>query len=433
MKRVWRTVLVGLLVLLLGGCASHNQTPDKKADKISNFKIGVLLIGDETEAYSKAHIDGIKKAAKALKISEENIKWMERVEESEDCFEKTGELVDEGCSLIISDSYRLQDYMEEAAEKFPEVSFVAMAGDYAAISGLNNFYNAYTKVYEARYVSGVVAGMKLAELDAQGKIPKEGYNESGKVRVGYIGTVSCPEVVSGYTAFYLGICSVFPNAALEVQYTNSWSDDDGEATAADWLLKSGCVMFGQHADSIGIAETIEHALENGQTAYCVGYNADALGVAPKAALTSVTNDWSVYYKALFASALTGTEIPQDWSKGMEDGAVAITKLGPDVAKGTAQKIADVQNEIKEGTLHVFDSSTFTVEGRQITPEDAMVDLSYKEGEDGSVIYEGPKLSALVTDKLGSYFEESELRSAPYFNLKIDGIIELNALTSEEES
>ena len=214
---------------------------------------------------------------------------------------------------------------------------------------------------------------------------------------------------------------------MDVQYTNSWFDIDGEAAAADMLIKRGCVIIGQHADSTGAPDTVEKAWQNGQVVYSVGYNMSMLDVAPDAALTSATNVWSAYYKELFSDVLNGKEIPQDWSKGFNDDAVAITDLGPNVAEGTADKVAEVEAALKDGSLHVFDTSKFTVNGKQITEDDAKVDLSYVDYSTNTVVYKGDTKTALVTDDDGnSYFEESVLRAAPYFTLRIDGITELNA-------
>ena len=433
MKKIVSAFLTAALaVSMLVGCGSGNAgagagTESGSTAEATDLKIGVILVGDETETYTKAHIDGINEAADSLGIPRDNIQWKERVEESEDCYDAAKALIADGCTLVISNSYGHQDFMAEAAEEFSDVNFVAMTGDYAAISGLDNFYNAFTNVYESRYVSGVVAGMKVAELDAAGEIPAEGYDENGNVKIGYVGAYPYAEVVSGYTAFYLGIQSVFPNVVMDVQYTNSWFDIEGEAAAADVLIKRGCVVIGQHADSTGAPDTVEKAWQNGQVVYSVGYNMSMLDVAPDAALTSATNVWSAYYKELFSDVLNGKEIPQDWSKGFNDDAVAITDLGPNVAEGTADKVAEVEAALKDGSLHVFDTSKFTVNGKQITEDDAKVDLSYVDYSTNTVVYKGDTKTALVTDDDGnSYFEESVLRAAPYFTLRIDGITELNA-------
>ena len=224
-KKILSLLLVaGLSVSMFAGCGSGTADANKAAkggkEAASDLKIGAILIGDETETYSKAHIDGIKEAAEELGIPESNIEWKERIDESEDCYDAAKALVADGCTLVISNSYGHQDYIAEAAEEFTDVNFVSMTGDYAAISGLDNYYNAFTNVYESRYVSGVVAGMKIAELDKNGEIPKDGYDKDGNVKVGYVGAYPYAEVVSGYTAFFLGIQSVFPNVVMDVQYTN---------------------------------------------------------------------------------------------------------------------------------------------------------------------------------------------------------------------
>ena len=433
MKKIVSAFLTAILaVSMLVGCGSGNAgagvgTEGGSTAEATDLKIGVILVGDETETYTKAHIDGINAAADILGIPRDNIQWKERVEESEDCYDAAKALIADGCTLVISNSYGHQDFMAEAAEEFSDVNFVAMTGDYAAISGLDNYFNAFTNVYESRYVSGVVAGMKVAELDAAGEIPAEGYDENGNVKIGYVGAYPYAEVVSGYTAFYLGIQSVFPNVVMDVQYTNSWFDIEGEAAAADVLIKRGCVIIGQHADSTGAPDTVEKAWQNGQVVYSVGYNMSMLDVAPDAALTSATNNWAVYYRDLFAAVLDGTEIPQDWAKGYSEEAVSITELGPNVAEGTTEKVAEVEAAIKDGSLHVFDTSKFTVGGAAVTDETAMVDLSYMDYSTMTAVYEGDTVSALKTDANGvTYFDESVLRAAPYFQLRIDGITELNA-------
>lgn len=436
MKKILSVLLIGALLasLLIVGDVSKNRKIDENKDTDENrvqtvaaekLKIGVILMGDETESYSKAHIDGMKAAVGELGISEQNIEWKERIEESGECYDAAKELAEDGCKLIISTNYSQQDGMADAAEEFPEVKFVSISGQYAAISGLDNYYNAYADVYEACYVSGVVAGMKIAELDKQKKIPDEGYDISGNVKVGYIGTFPNAEVVSGYTAFYLGIKSVFAKVVMDVQYTNAWFDIDAEATAADALLKSGCILISQHADSTGAAQTVENAWKNGQQVYYVGYNANTLDVAPNATLTSTVCQWSVYYKQLLKAVLKGREIPQDWAEGLKSGAVAITDLGPKVAKGTEEKVKKVETAIEDGKLHVFDTSAFTVNGKEITSADAMVDLSYIDPATGTAEYEGNRTTALVLDHDKTYFDESALRSAPYFTFRIDGITELN--------
>ena len=164
-KKIMALLLAVVLVFSFAACsAGTDGGEDASAGVGTDLKIGVIEIGDDTETYTKAHADGIRAAAEKLGIPAENISWKEKIPESEECYTAAQELVASGCQLVISNSYGHQDFIAEAAEDFPDVTFVAMTGDYAAISGLPNLYNAFTKIYQARYVSGVVAGMKIKEL-----------------------------------------------------------------------------------------------------------------------------------------------------------------------------------------------------------------------------------------------------------------------------
>ena len=386
-----------------------------------DLKVGVILVGDETEGYTLAHMNGIKAAAEALGLTDSQIVWKYKVPEDQSCYDSAMDLVGQGCNLIISNSYGHQTYMALAAEEVPDVTFVAMTGDFAAISGLDNLKNAFTKVYESRYVSGVVAGMKVAELLESGELAPEkqpnSFDADGNVKIGYVGAFNYAEVVSGYTAFFLGIRSVVPNVAMEVMYTNSWFDIDKEAAAAEALVAKGCVIIGQHADSTGAPAAVQKLLDAGTLCYSVGYNIDMLPTAPTSALTSPTNEWSVFYTELFTAKQNGEEIATDWAKGYEAGAVAITDLGPSCAAGTAEKVAEVEQAIHDGTLKVFDTATFTVGGEAVTS--APCDMSFMDWSTMTAIYEGETVEAIVDGA----FEESAFRSAPYFQLRIDGIIE----------
>lgn len=404
-----------------GNTAEAGQTAE--AASTSDIKIGAILVGDETEGYSAAHINGIKEALSNLGLTEDNVIWKYKVAEDSACMDAAEDLVGQGCDIIFANSYGHQTYMVEAAEKYPDVTFVSMTGDFAALTGLDNFKNAFTKIYESRYVSGVVAGMKLKELVESGELTTEtqpdSFDADGNIKIGYVGAYNYAEVVSGYTAFFLGVRSVMPNVVMEVMYTNSWFDIDKEGAAAEALIANGCVIIGQHADSTGAPAATEKMLNSGRICYSIGYNIDMLDTAPNAALTSATNVWSVYYTEAIQAVMNGEEVPVDWAKGYEDGAVAITTLGSNCAEGTAEKVAEVEAALKDGSLQVFDTSTFTVDGQAVTS--APVDLTYYDYSTGSpvALYQGETKEA-ITD---GYFSESTLRSAPYFTLRIDGITE----------
>jgi len=387
----------------------------------AGFKVGVILVGDDTEGYTKSHMDGIKAAAASLGLKDSQIIWKYKVEENDSAAKAAQDLVAQGCQIIFSNSYGHQNYMEQVAKEFPAVTFVSMTGDYAAISGLSNFKNAFTSVYEARYVSGVVAGMKLQELVKNGTLTKaklpNSFDKNGNIKIGYVGAFNYAEVVSGYTAFYLGVKSVVSNVVMDVIYTDSWFDVELEGAAAEALIARGCVIIGQHADSTGAPAAAQKAKDAGTLVYSVGYNIDMLSTAPTAALTSPTNCWDVYYSYAINAAMKGEEIAADWAHGYADNAVKITPLGPEVAAGTQEKVDEVIAAIKAGTLHVFDTNNFTVGGKKVTTN--TVDLSFMDWTTMTAIHKGAQVETIID----GYFSESTFRSAPYFSIRIDGITE----------
>lgn len=395
----------------------ETATSDDGADNADkkDLKVGAVMLGDENEGYTFAHIDGIKKAAESLGMSDDQIVWKYSVPETAAAYDAAADLVDAGCNLIVSNSYGHQSYMKQAAEEFPDVTFVAMTGDTANQDNLPNFKNAFTNIYESRYVSGVVAGVKIKELMDGGKLADNNKDADGKVKVGYVGAYPYAEVVSGYTAFFLGIQSIVPDVTMEVQYTNSWFDINAEGEAAKALMADGCVIIGQHADSTGAPSAVEEASKTGTLAFSVGYNVDMLSVAPDVALTSATNNWSVYYAYAFKCMMDGEDIATDWAKGYADDAVAITELGSACAEGTQEAVDSAVAGIKDGSVHVFDTSKFTVEGKKIDSYHIDLNGDFKCDDDN------PDAEA-VKD---GYFHESELRAAPSFDLRIDGIKELN--------
>ncbi|MBQ1311615.1 MAG: BMP family ABC transporter substrate-binding protein [Blautia sp.] len=393
------------------------------ADVDPDFKVGVILVGDETEGYSKAHMDGISEAAAELGMDPSQIMWKYKIPEDSSCYDSAADFVGMGCDVVISNSYGHQTYMVQAAMDYPDTTFVSMTGDFAAISGCDNFKNAFTKVYESRYVSGVVAGLKLQQLLDDGiltaEVQPDSFDADGNIKIGYVGAYSYAEVVSGYTAFFLGVRSIVPNVVMEVLYTNSWFDIDKEAAAAEALIANGNVIIAQHADSTGAPSSTQKLLDSGKICYSVGYNVDMLETAPTAALTSATNTWKVYYKHLFETAMNGEEIEADWAEGYNEDAVAITQLGESCAEGTEEAVAETIEKLKSGEIKVFDTEAFTVGGEKV--ESCPVDLSFMDWSTNppSVIYEGETVEAIEDGQ----FVESFYRSAPYFTLRIDGIIE----------
>ena len=411
MKKFTALLLALAMVFALAACGSKTETsPAASADAsdaASDVKIGIVLVGDENVGYDSAHIEGIKAAAKTCGIADEQIIWKYNIEENEKCADAIDDLVSQGCKYVFSDSYGHQSYMQDAASKNPDVTFIALTGDTAATSGLKNLKNAFNYTFESRYVSGVVAGMKLKELVDAGKITDANKDANGNIKIGYVGAFSYAEVVSGYTAFYLGVKSIVDNVVMDVQYTNSWYNPTAEGEVAKKLVASGDVIISQHADSTGAPSACEELNKSGTTVFCVGYNVDMLSVAPTAALTSAQNNWSVFYTYAFDCITTGEEIKTDWAAGYDQDAVMISKLGASCAEGTEAKVQEVEAALKDGSLKVFDTSKFTVDGQNLSSYTKAYGMNDQECiKDGA-------------------FEESTLRSAPYFDIRIDGITEIN--------
>ena len=313
----------------------------------SEIKIGMICIGDENEGYTANHINGLRFAMTNLGIDESQVIFKYNIPETEAAYEAAVDLAEQGCDIIVSDSYGHQSFMMQAAAEYPEIIFVAATGDTAAYEPVVNVVNVFPYTYESRYVSGVVAGMKLKELMDAGEVTDP--------YVGYVGAFPYAEVVSGYTAFFLGIQSIVPEAHMDVQYTNSWYDPVAEGEAANALMARGCVIIGQHADSTGAPSAVQAALKGGATAYSVGYNIDMLAVAPEAALTSAQNVWAVLYEATIDAFLTG-EVPTDYACGVAEGAQQISPLGPNCADGTQEAVDAAWAGIADGSLKVFDTS-----------------------------------------------------------------------------
>ncbi|MCR5271594.1 MAG: BMP family ABC transporter substrate-binding protein [Lachnospiraceae bacterium] len=363
----------------------------------SAIKVGVIYVGDENEGYTAAHMDGIDDMAEALGLSEDQIIEKTTIPEDESCYDAAVDLAEQGCNLIFGTSFGHESYLIQAATEYPDVQFFHATGYQAATSGLSNMHNYFTKIYEARYVSGVVAGLKLNEMIANGDITED------EALVGYVGAYPYAEVVSGYTSFFLGVRSICPSATMEVQYTNSWADMSGENEVATKLIEDGCVLISQHADTTGAPSACEAA-----GVPCVGYNVDMTTVAPNCALTSAANNWGAYYTLAVENYLNGVENPVDWAEGYADGTVYITPLNDAaIAEGTADKVAEVEAGLADGSIHVFDTSTFTVNGSTLE----------------ELIESGDDYAAYADATSDGYYHESELVSAPSFDLRIDGITE----------
>ena len=420
MKKFLALLLAMVMSLSLAACGGSDTedtttTTDDTATEesaASDVKIGLICVHDVNSGYDAAHIEGLTAACEELGIDvDSQVVFKYNIAEDQNCYDAAVDLAEQGCNIIFSDSYGHQTYMLQAAREYSDITFVSCTGDQAGVAGLDNFKNIFPYTYESRYVSGVVAGMKLKELMDAGTVTDP--------YVGYVGAFPYAEVVCGYTAFLLGIQSVVPEAYMEVQYTNSWYDPVAEGEAANILMADGCVIIGQHADSTGAPSAVQEAQDKGTVAYSVGYNIDMLSVAPTAALTSAQNNWSVLYKATLEKFIAGEEIPADYATGHANNAVMISALGESCAEGTQEAVDAAWAGIDDGSLKVFDTSKFTVGGQTVTEYE--VNFSIIDFATGDVVFEGPTENVIADGA----FQESVYRSAPYFDLRIDGITELN--------
>ena len=399
MKKITSLLLVLCMVLGLMGSASAVSAAD--------IKIGMICIGDENEGYSANHINGLLRAMEALGIAKEQVTFKYNTPETEAAQEAAYDLAEAGCNIIFANSFGHESHVAMVASEYPEIEFCHATGTSAMNAGMENFHNYFAAIYEARYVSGIVAGMKLNEMIESGKITAE------QAKMGYVGAFTFAEVISGYTSFYLGARSVCPSVTMEVRYTNSWGDMALEKETAEALIANGCVLISQHADTTGAPTACEAA-----GVPCVGYNISMIPAAPTQALTSSYVNWAAYSSFALENVLAGTTFPADWSAGYVDGAVAVTELNPaTVPAGAAEKVAEVEAALKAGTLKVFDVSTFTAPAGAgyAVDADGHLTSAFATDTDGDWV---PDANEVVID---GYFSESSVQSAPYFAIIIDGI------------
>ena len=387
-------LVLALAVMTSGLFAAKKE---KKSKKTPAFKVGVIYIGDENEGYTEAHMKGIAEMKKALGLSDSQVIEKKGIPESEKAYDAAVDLAEQGCTYIIATSFGHESYLIQAAKEYPKIVFAHATGYQAAMSGLKNMHNFMPSIYQARYVSGIVAGLKLNEMIASKKI------KASEAKIGYVGAYPYAEVVSGYTSFFLGARSVCPSATMEVRYTNSWADMSLEKETAEALIAAKCVLISQHADTTGAPSACQaHGVP------CVGYNVDMTAVAPDSALTSAAMNWGAFYTLSAKAVMNGQGFDVEWSKGYEEDAVYITKINSKVATSDAQaKTEAAEKAIKAGTLKVFNTKSFTVNGKSI--EDLI-----KSGGDFA------KYSNYVKD--GAFNEQNGF-AAPAFDLRIDGIVE----------
>lgn len=432
--------------LLLVGCNGavtndedlpFNRKPDfSYVDSSSvngkSLKVGAILIGDQNEGYSNAHIKGINKAKQVLEDAGATVEvsWEYNISDSDTAkvVSKINSLTAAQNDIVIVNSYGHQNAF--AANQFdcstqPQIDYISMTGDQAHIMGWSNYHNAFCDTYQARFMAGYVAGLKLKEAETKGLIKENNKDENGRVKVGYVGAFTYAEVISGYTAFYLGINEGFgKQVAMSVKFVGSWWDHDAEKAAANDLIASGCMVISQHADSTGTPEACQDAWRSGKTVYNVGYNVSMIEAAEDCSLTSATNNWAVFYTQAFYKKLRGEQIATNWCDGYNAGANGITginyKCFDESGDSLDEKLTAMSNKIANGgSKYVFDCSRFTANGEHLTSYTITDDFSTVKGA-----------QVIKQDGSNYFFDESneqEVRSAPYFDIRIDGITLVNEI------
>ena len=388
-------VVAMIAAFSLTGCGGSGDEEKSEEKEGKTVKAGFICLHDENATYDLNFINAAKEACDEAGIDYE-IKT--NIPEGQECYDAAADLVDSGCGIIFADSFGHEDFMIQAAKEFPEVQFCHSTGTKAHTEGVDNYHNAFASIYEGRYLAGVAAGMKLNEMIEAGDITED------QAKIGYIGAFTYAEVISGYTSFFLGARSICPSATMEVTFTGSWYDETAEKEGATKLINDGCVLISQHADSMGAPTACEAAgVPN------VSYNGSTVSACPNTFIVSSRIDWTPYYVYAISAAANGEAIDTDWTGTIATDSVVLTEVNDQAAaEGTADKIAEVKASLESGETHVFDTAAFTVDGKEVT--------SYMADVDTDAAYEGD--TEVISD---GYFHESEYRSAPYFDLRIDGI------------
>ena len=417
-KRILAMLLAGSMIFSLAACSGGSgteettpaetgsaETTPAENDGAKTVKVGLICIGDENDqGYTYNFIRGKEAVTEALAAKGITVDWEVKYNVGEDssCEEANIELAEAGCDLIINNSFGFEPYMLKVAPDYPGIEFIACTNQASWADDLPNTHNAFANIYEGRYLAGVVAGMKMQEMIDNGEITAD------QAVIGYVGAYSFAEVISGFTAYYLGAKSVCPSVTMKVSFVGSWSDATLEANAAQALCDEGCIMISQHSDNTTPATA---AQSNG--AFHTGYNNDMISIAPEASLIGTRIDWSVYFEYAIEAVANGEEFDQDWCHGMDEGAVVMTPLNEDIAAaGTAEKLSEVEEQIRTGALQVFDTSTFTVNGEELTTCLALDTDGDFVADSEEAVFDGA-------------FHESYFQSAPYFTVQIDGITWLN--------
>ena len=396
MKKITALLLALAMVFALCACGNGDKDKDKDNDgDKAKIKVGFIFLHDENSTYDLNFMNAAEAACKNLGVE---YVFKKNIPEDQKCYDAAAELAEDGCNIIFADSFGHEPFIIEAAKEFPDVQFCHSTGTLAHTEKLSNYHNAFASIYEGRYLAGIAAGLKLNEMIANGEFTAD------EAKMGYVGAFTYAEVISGYTSFFLGARSVCPSVTMDVTFTGSWYNETAEKEAANTLIKKGCKLISQHADSMGAPTACETAgVPN------VSYNGSTESACPNTFIVSSRIDWTPYYEYAIKAVMNGETIDTDWTGTLATGSVVLTDVNEKAAaEGTAKAIADATAKLEDGSLKVFDITTFTVKGKQLDSYMADVDTDKDYTPDTEVVKDGA-------------FLESTYRSAPYFDVQIDGI------------
>lgn len=414
MKKLFTLILTAILAV---ACCFGLTACGDDADAV----VALICLHGENSSYDKNFIDAFKAACEAKGLTEDQYSIVTNIpEEGDDCYNKAVGFASAGYKAVFADSFGHEASMIKAAKEYPDVEFCHATGtgtskaldDDATNDTPDNFHNAFASIYQGRYLAGVAAGLKLKEM----------YGDSitdEQAKIGYVGAYPYAEVISGYTSFYLGVKSIVSNVTMEVKYTYSWYDELKEKASALALIANGAKLVSGHADSMGVPAACKE--QNIPNVFYNGTTTDSTFV-----IASKIN-WQPYFEIMIDGALGNGVIPKDYCGDLSTNSVQITNLGNAAAAGTQEKLDEVKTQLINGTLNIFDTANFTV-------KNAKADTSTFSKANNITMDADGKLTAYLADviDLGDYagdtnvvengiFKESSKRSAPYFDIVIDGI------------
>lgn len=364
MKRILKVMLVMLLSLtVIAGCSQKAPAPSQGDEQKEKIKVGFIYIGPPEDAgWTFAHDEGRKYLEKELQV--ETI-FKESVPEDQQSEKVMKDMIDQGAKVIFATSFGYMDHVEKVAKEYPDVTFMHCSGFKMG----ENFGNYFGRIYEARYLSGIVAGLKT---------------ETNKI--GYVAAFDIPEVIRGINAFTLGVRSVNPEAVVKVKWTSTWLDPAREKEAAVALLDEGVDIITQHQDTAGPQLA---AQERGK--FSIGYNSDMSKMVPKSFMTAPVWNWGPYYVAQVKAVMDKTWKAESYWGGLNEGIVALAPLTENAPAEAKDVVAKAEAKIKDGSIHVFQGPLKDQTGKVVVPEGTtmtdkeLIEMKwFVEGVDGKI-------------------------------------------------